>query len=188
MNISVKGSPLAAQFFSGNQMKSTQEKMQRRQNMESQVAFLQQQKENLKNKECNTLEEIADKLEMFHTYEDEIAAVKKSFNYSEMFHAMDEAEERGEQIAKAAEKVKPKTEKERKKEALEEALGTDENQGMLDELLEEMDTTEEGLEEENAGELKETLPDDLEEKLLEKQLLEKETDIQKNYVPVDFRV
>lgn len=139
MNISMKSNPLAAQFLAGNMMKSTQEKMQRRQNMENQVAFLQQQKENLKNKECDTLEEIAEKLNAFHTYEDEIAAVKKSYNQSEMFHALDEARERGEQIAKAAEKSKPKTAEERKKEAIEEALGTDENKGMLSEMLEEMD-------------------------------------------------
>jgi len=34
-----------------------------------------------------------------------------------MFHILDEAEERGEQMAKAAEKYKPKTEEEQKKEA-----------------------------------------------------------------------
>ena len=42
-----------------------------------------------------------------------------------MFHILDEAEERGEQMAKAAEKYKPKTEEEQKKEAQGEAAGTD---------------------------------------------------------------
>ena len=42
-----------------------------------------------------------------------------------MFHILDEAEERGEQMAKAAEKYKPKTEEEQKKEAQGEAVGTD---------------------------------------------------------------
>ena len=41
-----------------------------------------------------------------------------------MFHILDEAEERGEQMAKAAEKYKPKTEEEQKKEAQGEAAGT----------------------------------------------------------------
>ncbi len=139
MNISVKNNPVLARSLTGNQMKSTQEKLERRQTMENRVAALEQQKVNLKNKQCNTLDEIAEKLEMFHSYEDEIAAVKKSFNSSEMFHTMDEARERGEKIAEAAEKSKPKTKEERKKEAIEEAAGTEEKSGVLSELLEEMD-------------------------------------------------
>jgi len=39
------------------------------------------------------VEDIAKKLEMFHTYEDEIAAAKQEYNSSQMFHIMDEAEE-----------------------------------------------------------------------------------------------
>ena len=176
MNISFKNNPGFAQFLSGNMMKSTQEKMQRRQNMENQVAFLQQQKENLKNKECGTLEEIADKLEAFHSYEDEIAAVKKSYNQAEAFHALDEARERGEQIAKAAEKSKPKTAEERKKEAIEEALGTDENKGMLTEMLEEMDELAESQTEE-LEEMAEELDKQsrqLDEESLEELILEEE--------------
>ncbi len=154
--------------------------------MENRVAALEQQKVNLKNKQCNTLDEIAEKLEMFHSYEDEIAAVKKSFNSSEMFHTMDEARERGEKIAEAAEKSKPKTKEERKKEAIEEAAGTEEKSGVLSELLEEMDEameemaeemTEdvtENLTEEMTEEAAKELTEDLPESLLEKQLLEEE--------------
>ena len=63
------------------------------------------------------MEDIAKKLEMFHTYEDEIAAAKQEYNSSQMFHIMDEAEEEAEKRAKEAEKNKPKTEEERKEEA-----------------------------------------------------------------------
>lgn len=205
MNISVKNNPVLARSFTGNQMKSTQEKMQRRQTMENRVAALEQQKENLKNKQCDTLEEIAEKLEMFHSYEDEIAAVKKSFNNAEMFHTMDEARERGEKIAEAAEKSKPKTKEERKKEAIEEATGTEENSGVLSELLEEMDESMEEMTEEMAEDVTESLTKDLTEGLMEEaakdmtedmmellskeQLLEEDA-LQKRtaHIPIDFRV
>ena len=78
-----------------------------------------------------TVEDIAKKLEMFHTYEDEIAAAKQEYNSSQMFHIKDEAEEEAEKRAKEAEKNKPKTEEERKEEAVDEALGTDDDKGML---------------------------------------------------------
>ncbi len=52
---------------------------------------------------------------MFHNYEDEIAAAKEDYNSSQMFHAMDEAQERGEKIAEQTKKNKPKTEEEKKK-------------------------------------------------------------------------
>ena len=46
--------------------------------LQNEVAFWEKQKENLKNKECDSVEEIAEKLKALHSYEDEIAAVKKS--------------------------------------------------------------------------------------------------------------
>lgn len=58
-----------------------------------------------------------------------------------MFHILDEAEERGEQMAKAAEKYKPKTEEEQKKEAQGEAAGTDgktDDKGVLSEIMDDM--------------------------------------------------
>ncbi len=124
--------------FLGTPLKSTQEKMQRRQKAEGEVAFWQKKKEGLKSMECGSLEEIARKLEMFHTYEDEIAAAKASYNREQMFHILDEAMEQGEKNAEAAEKSKPKTPEERKEELVEEALGIQEEKGVLSEVLDEV--------------------------------------------------
>jgi hypothetical protein len=107
--------------FLGFGLKSTREKLQRQEERDNQIAFLENQKSSLKNRECDSLEDIGRKLEMFHSYEDQIAAVKESYNNSQMHHIMDEAEERGKQIAKALEKSEPKTEEERKEEQREEA-------------------------------------------------------------------
>ena len=89
----------------GGMLKSTQEKMERQEKCASQVSFFEKQKENLKNMTCSSLEDIARKLEMFHSYEDQIAAAKKAFNNSQMGAVLDEARERGEKIAEAAEKT-----------------------------------------------------------------------------------
>lgn len=118
-------------------LKSTQDKLERQQKAQNQVDFFNGQKEKLKDMQCNTLEEIARKLEMFHAYEEQIAAVKKQYNSEQMFHVLDEARELGEKIAEAAEKNAPKTPEERKEDMVEEALGIDESKGMLDEMLEE---------------------------------------------------
>ena len=119
-------------------LKSTQDKLERQQKAQKQVDFFNAQKEKLKDMECATLEEIAAKLDMFHSYEEQIAAVKKQYNGEQMFHILDEARELGEKIAKAAEKSAPKTTEERKEEMVEEALGIDENKGLLDEMLDEV--------------------------------------------------
>lgn len=121
--------------------KSAQERQERKEKSEREIAFFERQKENLKNKECDTLEEIERKLEMLHSYEDDIAAVKAAYNRSEMFHILDEAREQGEKNAEAAEKLEPKTAEERKKELAEEALGLDEDKGVLSEALEELEET-----------------------------------------------
>ena len=84
-----------------NMLKSTREKIQRQEERDGKIAFFETQKQNLKNQKADTIEEIAKKLEKFHTYEDEIAAAKQEYNSSQMFHLLDEAEERGEQMAKA---------------------------------------------------------------------------------------
>lgn len=57
--------------------------------------------------ECSTLEDIAKKLDKFHSYESEIAVVKMQYNQEQMWHIMDEAEEIGEKIAEEAEKFEP---------------------------------------------------------------------------------
>ena len=134
-----KGSVFAGGLpvLQNNGLKSTQEKAERQQKAQNEVAFWEKQKENLKNKECDSVEEIAEKLKALHSYEDEIAAVKKSFNNEQMWHIMDEAEEIGEKIAEAAEKMEPKTAEERREEAAEEALETEKDEGVLEEMMDE---------------------------------------------------
>lgn len=153
-------------------LKSTQEKMERQQKAESEIAFWEKQKENLKQKECDTVEEIAKKLEAFHNYEDEIAAVKKAYNMEQMSHILDEAEEQGRKNAEAAEKLEPKTPEERREEMVEEALGTDEGgesvlEEVLDEVTEQLEENQEQLEEmqEQMGEIPEQLPEGTKELL-----------------------
>ena len=140
-----------------NMLKSTKEKMERQSERDSKVAFFEAHKENLKNMKTETVEDIAKKLEMFHTYEDEIAAAKQEYNSSQMFHIMDEAEEEAEKRAKEAEKNKPKTEEERKEEAVDEALGTDDDKGMLAENMEKLSEITDQMTEEMTGDLTENI-------------------------------
>lgn len=149
--VSNKGSSL----FAGNlpvmqkmALKSTQEKAERQKNAAGQIEFWEKQKENLKNMECSTLEDIAKKLEKLNSYEDEIAVVKMQYNQEQMRHAMDKAKEIGEKIAEKAEKLEPKTAEERREEMAEEALGTNEGKGVLTEIMEDLSQLAEGLTEE----------------------------------------
>lgn len=180
MNLGVGRNPLLA----GNLMKSTQDRLERQNERDSQIAFFQNQKERLKEMECDDLEGIGRKLELLHSYDDQIAAVKAAYNQEQMSHVMDEAMERAEQIGEAAEKMEPKTPEERKKELAEEALGIDESKSELTENLEEVtEELTENLEEvteeltENPEELTENLeeltenPEELTEELLEKTAL-----------------
>ena len=142
MNIRLQNpNPLAAgrSLLSANgMMKSTAQKLERQAKRDSQVAFFENQKANLKNIECSSPEEVARVLELLHSYEDQIAAAKAEYNNAQMFHLMDEAKERGEEIAKAIEDSEPKTAEERKKEAVEEALGIEEEKGLLDDILDQV--------------------------------------------------
>lgn len=142
MHIQLTGSnhPFTANssIFYNNGLKSTQEKLQRQAERDNQIAFWEDQKNNLKNMKCDSLDGIGRKLDLFHSYEDQIAEVKKEYNYSQMFRATDEAREMGERIAKAAEKYAPKTAEERKEEMVEEALGIDEIKGELTENMKEL--------------------------------------------------
>ena len=142
MNIRLQNpNPLAAgrSLLSANgMMKSTAQKLERQAKRDSQVAFFENQKANLKNIECSSPEEVARVLELLHSYEDQIAAAKAEYNNAQMFHLMDEAKERGEEIAKAIEDSEPKTAEERKKEAVEEALGIEEEKGLLDDVLDQV--------------------------------------------------
>ena len=142
MNIRLQNpNPLAAgrSLFSANgMMKSTAQKLERQAKRDSQVAFFENQKANLKNIECSSPEEVARVLELLHSYEDQIAAAKAEYNNAQMFHLMDEAKEQGERNARAIEKSEPKTAEERKKAAVEEALGIDEEKGLLSDILDKV--------------------------------------------------
>lgn len=128
--------------------KAAKEKTERQQKMNSQIDYFEEKKAGLKNKKCGSLEAIKDRLELLQSYEDEITAAKMAYNKEQMFHALDEARERAEKIAKEAEKYAPKTAEERREEMVEEARGTEENKGELTEALEELtDVVEEMTEE-----------------------------------------
>ncbi len=167
MNVKLQGSN---NMFTGNSsilynkgLKSTQEKLERQEKRDNQIAFFENQKENLKNMECNSIEEISRKLELFHSYEDQITVAKAEYNNSQMLHFMDEMRERAEKLAEAAEKYAPKTPEERTEEILEEALGIEEEKGELMESMEELAE----LAEEMSEELLEELPEELTEESIE---------------------
>ena len=177
MNLSINGisgfSVFSQRFGTAGMLKSTQDKLERQQKAQSQIEFFENQKENLKNMQCDSIEDIARKLEMFHSYEDQIAAVKKQYNNEQMFHTMDEARERGEKIAELVEDYAPKTEEERKEEMVEEALGIEEKGGLTESMEEVQEITEEMVEElatENVELLDETMTAE-DEKLMETELL-----------------
>lgn len=149
-----------------NMLKSTEEKQKRQQETASQIAFWEEQKEALKDVKCETLEEIAEKLGMLSSYEQQIVNVKSQYNNDQMVHALDESIERGEQLHEKMEEAQ-KTPEEKRKEKLEEALGLkdeEESEGLLEELLEEV----------------EEITDELSDGLLEEVLDENQTALQKN--------
>ncbi len=123
-------------------LKSTEKKQERRMECERQVEFWTKQKENLKEVESNSIDEIQHKLDLFYTYEDEIKAAKAKYNEEQKQHILEEAEEKGKKIAEAAEKQKPKTEEEIKaearKEAREDISGAEEGDSFLEEIMEKV--------------------------------------------------
>ncbi len=165
MNIAVfspgtaHGSDTPGVIYGGNlmtrrnaELKSTQEKQERQEELQEEVAYWEDRKDELKEMACDTVEEVAKKLDAFHAYEDSIAAAKQSYNSEQMRHVSDEAEEIGERIAEKAEETAPKTEEKRKEEAAQEATeaatGTEDSDGVFEELLEETaELTEEAEEE-----------------------------------------
>ncbi len=190
MNISMANSPLSVltQHY-GKGLKSTEEKIERFQKTQSQIDFFEGKKAELKEKHCTTMEEIAQKLELFNNYNDQIDAVKKQFNQEQVMHCMDEAEELGEKIAKAAEKLEPKTAEERREELAKEALGIEDEGGILDELLEDMpeDTLQETLDQMLTDSVAvkeasdEELPEVVEQEKLTQMVLEQQ------YTPIDIK-
>lgn len=139
-------------------LKSTQQRMERQEVRDRQVAFFENQKENLKNVKCESVEEIARKLELFHSYEDQIRAAKAVYNNEQMWHMMDESREIGEKIAEAVEKSKPKTAEERQEDLVEEITGT-ESGGIMDELDEVMEEALELQEELRTEQVQEAVKD-----------------------------
>ena len=137
MNINLKRqSNMMTSFFSSNTgLKSTQEKQERQMESEKKINFWKEQKEKLKTMQCDTLEDISQKLKLFHSYEEEIRAAKIAYNNEQMWHILDEAREIGEKIAEAVEKMEPKTPEERLEEIVEEAMGTEDSGGLLEEIM-----------------------------------------------------
>lgn len=185
----------------GTGLKSEQERAQRRQKTDSEVSFWEGRKESLKNMKCNGIEDIAKKLDMLHTYEDEIAAAKASYNREQMFHVLDEAEEVGKKIAEGLEKTEPKTPEERKEDMAKEALGIEDGEGMLEEILDEaakaleelQDTMPETLDEAAAKEAEnletlEELPPEEQAMRNDDIYLQKEEELKQLYRPFDIRI
>ena len=142
-------------LFSNNGLKSTQDRMDRQAKRDNQIAFFEQQKENLKNMKADSIEDISRKLELLHGYDDQITAAKAEYNNSQMFHILDEARERAEKIAEEAEKYAPKTPEERLEDMIEEATGADKDAGMLAEAMDELEEITEEMMEESVEELDE---------------------------------
>ena len=161
MNVQMKGINIGVYCSPG--LKSAERRQQRQAQCDREVAFFEKQKENLKYIGGDSLEDISRKLDMLHSYEEQIAAIKSQFNMEEIYHVLDEAQEFGEKVAKEAEKSEPKTEKERREDMVEDALGLDEDKGEITEELEEMTELAEELSEELAEELEEQTTEQLEE-------------------------
>lgn len=149
-------------LFSNNGLKSAQDRLDRQAKRDNQIAFFEQQKENLKNMKADSIEDISRKLDLLHGYNDQITAAKAEYNNSQMFHILDEARERAEKIAEETEKYAPKTPEERLEDMIEEATGVDKDAGMLAEAMDGLEEIAEEMVEESAEELDE-MSEELEE-------------------------
>ena len=143
MNINVQGLKLFNNFSS----KAEQNRMERQQKRDNQIAFIENQKHNLKNIQSESIEDIKKKLQMIEDYDNQIAAVKAEYNHEQVFHMLDEAWETGEKIAEAAEKAAPKTPEERKEELIEEATGVEKSDGLLADVMDEFEDIADEMEE-----------------------------------------
>lgn len=141
---------------------------------------------------CDTLEEIGKKLELFNNYNDQIDAVKRQFNYEQMMHCMDEAEELERKSQRQPRSSSQRQPRKEEKSLQKEALGIEDDGGMLDELLEDIEempeeVLEETLEEmltdnaESERGLEEELPEIVEQEKLTEMYLERQ------YVPIDIK-
>ena len=163
MNISWdQTSGILRRMNSAGMLKSTQDRLERQEETKKQIDFFEKQKENLKNVTAGSVEEIAEKLKMFQSYEDQIASIKAAYNHEQMFHILDESTERGEKIAEAVDEMAPKTPEERLEEMVEEALGIEDG-GELEEIMDEIEELAEELTEEVTEEVTEELEEALPE-------------------------
>ena len=186
MNVNINTSGLWFRSLASGGLKSTQQKMERQAECENKITFFENQKESLKNMQCDTLEAIERKLEMLHSYEDQITAAKQEYNNEQMWHIMDEAKERGEKIAEEAEKMKPKTEEERKEELKEEALQTEEK-GELTESMEEISDVVEEVSEELLEQAEDSADALIDQKVIKK-ISEEEMRAAKIYKRIDLYI
>lgn len=163
MNISWdQTSSILRRMNTAGMLKSTQDRLERQEETQKQVDFFEKQKENLKNVSCGSVEEIAEKLKMYQSYEDQISSVKAAYNQEQMFHILDESTEKGEKIAEAIDNMEPKTPEERLEEMVEEALGIEDG-GELEEAMEELEEVVEELTEEVTEEMTEDIAETLPE-------------------------
>lgn len=182
-------------LFSDNGLKSAQDRLDRQAKRDNQIAFFEQQKENLKNMKSDSIEDISRKLDLLHGYDDQIAAAKAEHNNSQMFHMLDEARERAEKIAEEAEKYAPKIPEERLEDMIEEATGVDKDAGMLAEAMDELEEIAEEMAEETVEELDE-MSEELEEvENADKTQAEMEAaskvstgDLPEKYKRIDYRI
>ena len=74
MNLSINGlngfSIFSQRFRTAGMLKSTQDKLERQQKAQSQIEFFENQKENLKNMQCDSIEEIARKRKLSLIYQE----------------------------------------------------------------------------------------------------------------------
>lgn len=200
MNINTQKIPA----FQNYTLKSTRDRMERQAKRDNQIAYFEQRKEKLKDMKADTIEKVEKKLELLQGYDDQIAAAKKEYNHSQMFHVLDEARERAEKIAKEAEKYAPKTAEERREEMAEEATGADENEGNLSDMLDELADTAEDMQETLENEMDE-MAENIEEQLSKELSLQESDDmkaiisegdngeylkekVQRKYKRVDIRI
>ncbi len=163
MNISWdQTSSILRRMNTAGMLKSTQDRLERQEETQKQVDFFEKQKENLKNASCGSVEEIAEKLKMYQSYEDQISSIKAAYNQEQMFHILDESTEKVEKIAEAIDNMEPKTPEERLEEMVEEALGIEDG-GELEEAMEELEEVVEELSEELTEELTEGMEEALPE-------------------------
>ena len=182
-------------LFGNNELKSTQDRLDRQAKRDNQIAFFEQQKENLKNMKTDSIEDISRKLDLLHGYDEQITAAKAEYNNSQMFHILDEARERAEKIAEEAEKYAPKTPEERLEDMIEEATGVDKDAGMLAEAMDELEEITEEMMEESVEELDE-MSEELEEvENTDKAQAEMEAaskvstgDLPEKYKRIDYRI